>query len=344
MGNVAAQEIGVRRRMTIRHAAVLLGIVVVAALVTIEFQRWEQQHEERRRALEQAQRVEEAQAKQERKSGDAASPLDEERPPAVAPPAAIEPPLERPDTVRRVDDAHELQQRIVALEAELARLRAELSEMRADLRAGDARRRRIGDHLAANELLHRELWRDLFEAVLDGEAVTKDPTRVFAPLLALAEATGLGNAERVDEGRRIAPEPKAPECELSLSRSWGDWQEGKGESARRLSMEGREIHARLDLRERPTGWTGETLSLSVSISVQRRSDGALDFELDIDGPSSLGGRDSEFNLSFEADGTGSVSRRPWGGDSDARDFAPGEFHELRVRILELYDKLSALLG
>jgi len=321
----------VRRRMTTRHALALLGLLLVAALATIEFQRWEEQRSEARSA------------KQEREGGEAEAPVDEEKRDGVEPPAAGEPLIERPEAVRRVDDTHELQLRIVALEAELTRLRAELSELRADLRAGDSRRRQIGDHLAANELVHAALWRDLYEAVLDGEAVTKDPTRVFAPLLALAEATGLGNAEIVEGWRRVRPEPQA-ECELQLMRYDGRWTEGEGADARVMEMSQVSFEVRLELRQRPADWKGELLSLSVGLSLDRRSDGKRSFRLDIDGPSSVGGHDSEVHLSFDGQGGGSIWRKPCQGDLDAHDLAPGEFHELLQKLITVYEELRTLAG
>jgi hypothetical protein len=253
---------------------------------------------------------------------------------------------QRPQATRSADDGRlaNLDAEIERLSAELDRLRRELAAAREELRGGDVRRRQMADHLAANPLVHAELWRDLYEAVLDGETVTADPARVLAPMLALARATGVANGERVEGARHVRPEPSAPECELRLVRNDDRWQEGEGAAARAIESRGVSFEVRLELPKKPDGWRGGQLTLSVSLNFDRRSDGASFFRIDIDGPGSVGGSDSEIHLSIDPSGGGSIWRKPHQGDLDAHDLAPGEFHDLQQKLIAAYEELRTLAG
>ncbi len=134
--------------------------------------------------------------------------------PAVEDAGSRSPPARLSDSlmVERVDASRSVDAQLATLMEENDRLHEQVERLAAELaaaqereRAGDARLARIGEHLAANELRLESEWRALIEASLDGEKVAADPTRLFAPMLALLKASGVASAAKeeggVSEGR-----------------------------------------------------------------------------------------------------------------------------------------------
>lgn len=232
--------------------------------------------------------------------------------------------------------------------AELARLRAEVEQLRKerdDARAGDLRRRRVADHFAVNELHHAELWRELIDAVFDGDQVTADPLRPLAPLLRLAEGAGIRGA-RSEEGRRLLDlDPPPVEARIESSARIDRWMEphavDRAGDRREVEQESLELEVFLLLPKMPAGWHGGSLRLEVHLTFTRRSDGGRSFVLDVEGPADLGGTDSDYSLELTHDG-GARHRAPWNGGDDHTELAPGQSPIPLATLDEWFEKLRAL--
>src|SRR5688572_13227680 len=108
------------------------------------------------------------------------------------------------------------QSELEALRARVVELEDEIARLRDLVREGDDRRRQMKKTLAANTLVHGELWLETFEAFVDAEAVTEEPRRVFPLLLRMIDETGLASVPIEDGRRTLEPEPNAPDTQLKL--------------------------------------------------------------------------------------------------------------------------------
>ncbi len=244
---------------------------------------------------------------------------------------------------RRADANSLLEEENARLQTEIERLRGELAAARDEARAGDPRRRQLADHFAANELVHAILWRDLAEVLLDGEQVAEDPTQLFAPLLALIDATGLANAPWIEGARQIGPEPGAPESRLRIAcATWSD-KVVRGSSESTRECESIEVTATLQLANSAPGWNGGPLAGVVTMQLLNCSDGRFEFLCEAHGFDARGDGEVLFELSIDRDDS-HVVRQPRRGGSDQHDLAPGEFAELRRALDELFRKLRTVAG
>jgi hypothetical protein len=212
--------------------------------------------------------------------------------------------------------------RATDLEVEVGRLSAALERM-------DPRRQRIARLVAANELRHGDLYREVAELVLlDPESVTGDPSDAFGLLVRLADESGLAAAPAADRQKELHPERDAPELYLSL---------GSGEDE---LAEWVRFSATLSLPKAPAEWRGSPLDLRVVLDLRRSRCGEASVLLSARG-NSFENRDGlEWSASWNRDAT-LLQRSPWNGGKDEQKCGPSDFAGLRVAVDGLFEKLRS---
>jgi len=227
-----------------------------------------------------------------------------------------------------------MRERIAELEAEVARL----TEI---VRTGDERKQRIKRLIAKEPLRHGELYLELFERAMDGEAIALDPTPMLPLLLRLVDETGVAAAPIEDEARRVKPEPRIEDTWVTL-RTWTDEIHDDPERAPVTFDDQLELSSTIRLPHDAEEWQGDDLELSIELSFGTGSDSGYSFFLQLSGPSSYGGQDSCVRLEWMP-GRTLVERAPVRGGEESRALALGEFDALRRETELLLARLRSRL-
>jgi hypothetical protein len=218
---------------------------------------------------------------------------------------------------------------LALLNARASDLELEVGRLRAVLERKDPRRQRIARLVAANDLLHGDLYREVAELVLiDPESVTEDPSDAFRLIVRLADESGLSAAPAIDHQKELTPERNAPELFLSL---------GSGEDE---SAEWIRFSAALNLPKAPPEWRGSPLDLRVVLDLQRSRNGEAFVILSARGNSFENKTGLEWSEYWNR-GSTLIQRCPWNGGKDDRKGGPSDFAAYRVVVDELFEKLKS---
>lgn len=223
-----------------------------------------------------------------------------------------------------------------AIEAENLRLHAALTEL-------DPRRADIAALVAANELRHADLVRELAELVLvDAESVASDPRELLDVLLRFSDAAGLAAAPRTPQGRVVEPEPRAPDVVLSFEAA--DTRgvvEVAGGADASWHAEMLTLHVQVKLTEVPDGWNGDPLEFDVLACVECGTGGVGKFRLRSGGTTAAGPPRMSLCGSWTEEGS-EVVRMPWRGGEELRRSVASDFADLRRSAADFFACLRSL--
>ena len=215
------------------------------------------------------------------------------------------------------------------LGARAAELELEVGRLSAALERADPRRGRIARLVAANELRHADLYREVAELVLlDPESVTEDPSDLFSLIVRLADESGLAATRAVDQHKELAPEREAPELHLVLG-------SGAEEGAEWIRFS-----AVLTLPKVPAEWRGSPLDLHVALHLQRGRNGEASVLLSARGDSFENRNGLECGASWNRDST-QIRRCPRNGGEDDQKGGPSDFASFRAAVDDLFEKLKS---
>jgi hypothetical protein len=238
---------------------------------------------------------------------------------AEAAPVAARADLELPQSFQIQLDAD---LRITSLEGEVGRLHAALD-------GHDPKRERIANLVAANDLLHGELYCQVAQLVLiDPESVTDDPSPAFQMVIRLTDETGLAAVKAENGQRELCPEPNAPELYLSL------------DSGNENEKEWLRFSASLNLPNAPVDWRGSPLDLRVVLDLQRDADGNASALFSARGNSFENRSGLEWSEYGSRDGS-LLQRSPWNGGKDVRQCGPDDPAAFRAVVDDLFEKLKS---